>query len=78
VVVVNEARKRGFVTTAQRVDHAPIVGHRDWAYGSSGNPACGGGGWTAGRGAVTAPTTPACRWRSPVDPHRAAVHGPSV
>jgi hypothetical protein len=27
--VVNEARKRGFVTTAQRFDHAPIVGYHD-------------------------------------------------
>jgi hypothetical protein len=40
VGVVNEARKRGFVTTAQRFDQAPIVGHRDCAHGSSGNPAC--------------------------------------
>jgi magnesium-transporting ATPase (P-type) len=38
VGVVNEARKRGFVTTAQRFDHAPIVGHRDCAHGSSGTP----------------------------------------
>jgi hypothetical protein len=41
VVVVNETRKRGFVTTARRFDHAPIIGHRDCAYGSSGNGATG-------------------------------------
>jgi hypothetical protein len=29
MIVVNEARKRDFVTTAQRFDHAPIVGRRD-------------------------------------------------
>jgi hypothetical protein len=29
VIVVNEARKRDVVTTAQRFDHAPIVGRRD-------------------------------------------------
>jgi hypothetical protein len=27
--VVNEVRKRDFVTTAQRFDHAPIIGRRD-------------------------------------------------
>ena len=50
MVVVNEARKRGFLTTAQRFDHPPIVGHRDCAHGSSGNPACGGGGGRQGEG----------------------------
>ena len=51
MIVVNEVRKRDFVTTAQRFDHARIIGHRDSAYGSSGKPACGGGGGRQGTGA---------------------------
>ena len=50
MVVVNEARKRGFVTTAQRFDHAPIVGHRDCAFQRESSVRRWGGRQGEGRG----------------------------
>jgi hypothetical protein len=52
VVVVNGTRKRGFVTTAPRFDHALLIGQRDCAGIGLGGPASESGRLSRGAGAA--------------------------